>query len=92
MRAAIARTTILGDQFVELDVPKSDTGPAAVTVPQLADGATIDHTTTVPDVEQFVAAGSQVFGAISSGELAQIIEAGGEGFTGQAATLKAFLE
>jgi phospholipid/cholesterol/gamma-HCH transport system substrate-binding protein len=92
VRAAIDRTTILGDQFVELNVPKSDTGPAAATVPQLADGATIAHTSTVPDVEQFVAAGSQVFGAISSSELAQIIEAGGEGFTGQAATLKAFLD
>ena len=89
--AAIDRTTILGDQFVELTVPKSDTGPAARNVPQLANGATITHTSLVPDVEQFVAAGSQVFGAISSSELAQIIEAGGEGFTGQAATLKAFL-
>jgi phospholipid/cholesterol/gamma-HCH transport system substrate-binding protein len=92
VHAAIDRTTILGDQFVELTVPKSDTGAAASTVPQLADGATIAHTSLVPDVEQFVAAGSQVFGAISSGELAQIIEAGGEGFTGQAASLKAFLE
>jgi phospholipid/cholesterol/gamma-HCH transport system substrate-binding protein len=92
VHAAIDRTTILGDQFVELTVPKSDTGPAAATVPQLADGATITHTSLVPDVEQFVAAGSQVFGAISSSELAQIVEAGGEGFTGQAATLKAFLE
>ena len=92
VRAAIDRTTILGDQFVELTVPKSDTGPAAATVPQLANGATITHTSIVPDVEQFVAAGSQVFGAISSSELAQIIEAGGEGFTGQAATLKAFLD
>jgi phospholipid/cholesterol/gamma-HCH transport system substrate-binding protein len=89
--AAIDRTTILGDQFVELTVPKADTGPAARSVPQLANGATITHTSIVPDVEQFVAAGSQVFGAISSSELAQIIEAGGEGFTGQAATLKAFL-
>jgi phospholipid/cholesterol/gamma-HCH transport system substrate-binding protein len=45
----------------------------------------------VPDVEQFVAAGSQVFGAISTTELEQIIQAGGQGFTGQAATLRAFL-
>ena len=36
-------------------------------------------------------AGSEVFGAISTTELEQIIEAGGEGFTGQAASLKAFL-
>ena len=91
VNAAIDRTTILGDQFVELTVPKDETGRAAATAPQLPDGAVIRHTSIVPDVEQFVEAGSEVFGAISSTELAQIIEAGGEGFTGQAASLKAFL-
>jgi phospholipid/cholesterol/gamma-HCH transport system substrate-binding protein len=89
--AAIARTTILGDQFVQLTVPKSQVGAGAGAAPQLADGATIAHTSTVADVEQFIAAGSQVFGAISTTELEQIIAAGGEGFTGQAASLKAFL-
>ena len=89
--AAINRTTILGDQFVQLNVPKSQTGAGAASAPQLADGARIGHTSLVPDVEQFVAAGSQVFGAISTTELEQIIEAGGEGFTGQEASLKAFL-
>lgn len=89
--AAIDRTTILGDQFVDLVVPKDETGAAAASAPQLADGARIVHTSTVPDVEQFVQAGSEVFGAISTTELEQIIEAGGQGFTGQEATLKAFL-
>jgi phospholipid/cholesterol/gamma-HCH transport system substrate-binding protein len=89
--AAIDRTTILGDQFVELNVPKKETGTAAATAPQLADGASITHTSIVPDVEQFVQAGSEVFGAISTTELEQIIAAGGEGFTGQEASLKAFL-
>ena len=89
--AAINRTTILGDQFVQLNVPKNETGAGAATAPQLADGAQITHTSLVPDVEQFVEAGSEVFGAISTTELEQIIEAGGEGFTGQEASLKAFL-
>ena len=89
--AAINRTTILGDQFVQLDVPKNETGAGASTAPQLADGAQITHTSLVPDVEQFVQAGSEVFGAISTTELEQIIEAGGQGFTGQEASLKAFL-
>jgi phospholipid/cholesterol/gamma-HCH transport system substrate-binding protein len=89
--AAIDRTTILGDQFVELKVPKNETGAAAATAPQLPDGARIAHTSIVPDVEQFVQAGSQVFGVISTTELEQIIQAGGEGFTGQEASLKAFL-
>jgi phospholipid/cholesterol/gamma-HCH transport system substrate-binding protein len=89
--AAINRTTILGDQFVQLDVPKNEKGAAADTAPQLADGARIVHTSLVPDVEQFVQAGSEVFGAISTTELEQIIEAGGEGFTGQEASLETFL-
>jgi phospholipid/cholesterol/gamma-HCH transport system substrate-binding protein len=89
--AAIDRTTILGDQFVELNVPKSETGAAAASAPQLADGAVIHKTSVVPDVEQFIQAGSDVFGAISTNELEQIIAAGGEGFTGQEASLKAFL-
>jgi phospholipid/cholesterol/gamma-HCH transport system substrate-binding protein len=89
--AAINRTTILGDQFVQLVVPRSETGPAAAAAPRLADGAVIHHTSIVPDVEQFVAAGSTVFGSISTTQLEQIIQAGGQGFTGQEASLKAFL-
>jgi len=89
--AAIDRTTVLGDQFVQLVVPKRETGAGAAGAPQLADGAVIHHTSTVPDVEQFVQAGASVFGAVSTSELEQIIQAGGEGFTGQEANLKAFL-
>ena len=51
----------------------------------------IHKTSVVPDVEQFIQAGSDVFGAVSTTELEQIIEAGGQGFTGQEASLKAFL-
>ena len=90
--AAIARTTILGDQFVQLNVPKSETGAGAASAPQLADGAVIHKTSTAADVEQLVQAGASVFGAISTTELEQIIQAGGQGFTSQAASLKAFLE
>jgi len=90
--AAIARTTILGDQFVQLNVPKSQTGAGAASAPQLADGAVIKKTSTAADVEQLVQAGASVFGAISTTELEQIIQAGGQGFTGQAASLKSFLE
>jgi phospholipid/cholesterol/gamma-HCH transport system substrate-binding protein len=89
--AAIDRTTILGDQFVELTVPRSETGTGASSAPQLPDGAVIHKTSVVPDVEQFIQAGSDVFGAVSTTELEQIIQAGGEGFTGQAASLKTFL-
>ncbi|HEY1826593.1 MAG TPA: MlaD family protein [Acidimicrobiales bacterium] len=89
--ASIARTTILGDQFVELTVPKGQTGAGAAHAAQLANGATIKKTSIVPDVEQFIQAGGSVFGAISAGELEQIVAAGGEGFAGSEASLKSFL-
>jgi phospholipid/cholesterol/gamma-HCH transport system substrate-binding protein len=89
--ASINRTTILGDQFVELSVPKSETGAGAASATQLADGAVIHKTSVVPDVEQFIQAGSDVFGAVSTTELEQIVQAGGQGFTGQEANLKSFL-
>jgi phospholipid/cholesterol/gamma-HCH transport system substrate-binding protein len=89
--AAIDTTTILGDQFIDLEVPKGEAGAAGSHVAQLADGAVIRHTTVVPGVEQVLEAGAQVFGAVSTTQLAQIIAAGGEGFTGQEASLKALL-
>ena len=89
--AALDRTTILGQQFVNLEVPKNEIGPAHTHVTQLPNGGLIHHTTLVPDVEQLVQAGAQVFGAVSTTELEQIIAAGGEGFTGQEASLKALL-
>jgi phospholipid/cholesterol/gamma-HCH transport system substrate-binding protein len=89
--AALSQTTILGDQFIEMEVPTTDAGAAGGAVAQLRDSAVISHTTIVPDVEQLVQAGAQVFGAVSTTELEQIIAAGGEGFAGQEASLKSFL-
>jgi phospholipid/cholesterol/gamma-HCH transport system substrate-binding protein len=88
--AALDRTTLLGDQFIDIEVPKNQVSSHSGTT-LLADGAVIHHTSVVPDIEQLVQSGAQVFGAISTTELEQIITAGGEGFTGQAASLKALL-
>ena len=56
--AAIDRTTILGDQFVRAHrAQERDRRAAAATAPQLANGAVIDKTSVVPDVEQFIAGG-----------------------------------
>ena len=89
--AALDTTTILGNQYIDLEVPKDETGPASAHVAQLADGAEIHRTTIVAGVEQLVGAGAQVFGAVSTTELEQIIAAGGQGFAGQEASLKALL-
>jgi phospholipid/cholesterol/gamma-HCH transport system substrate-binding protein len=89
--AALDQTTILGDQFIDIEVPKKEAGPSGANVPQLRDGGVFAHTTVVPNLEQLVQSGAQVFGAVSTTELEQIIAAGGQGFTGQEASLKAFL-
>lgn len=83
--AKLDRTTILGERYVALSVPRHH--GAAV----LADGATIARTAVVPGVQSVIGASAQVFGAISTSELAQIIAAGGQGFSGQAANLRQFL-
>lgn len=86
--ASISQTTILGEAFVSLAVP----GGAGVHQAQLSSGATIAHTSVQPELEQLVSAGSGVFGAVSDSDLAAIVEAGGQGFSGQAANLHQFLD
>ncbi|MGH8989006.1 MAG: MCE family protein [Acidimicrobiales bacterium] len=83
--AKINRTTILGQRYVDLSVPPRPSG-------HLAGGAVIERTAVVPTVEQVIGAGSEVFGAISASDLAQIVNAGGEGFSGEAAALHQFLD
>jgi phospholipid/cholesterol/gamma-HCH transport system substrate-binding protein len=85
--AALDQTTILGEHFVQLQVPSGHTTGQAL----LANGGTITRTSVVPNVEQFIAAGAQVFGSVSTNDLAQIIAAGGQGFDGQAASLRQLL-
>jgi len=87
--AAIDQTTILGEHFVRLQVPRTPAGDGAQAL--LANGGTIAHTSVIPNVEQFVSAGAQVFGSVSTNDLAQIIAAGGQGFDGQAASLRQLL-
>jgi phospholipid/cholesterol/gamma-HCH transport system substrate-binding protein len=87
--AAIDQTTILGEHFVQLQVPRSRVSRGADRL--LADGGTITHTAVIPTVEQFVSAGAQVFGSVSTNDLAQIIAAGGQGFDGAAASLRQLL-
>lgn len=83
--AELDQTSILGTWFVRLVVPRHHGGP-------IADGQTIARTRVVPGVEQVIGAGSQVFGAVSGTELAQVVAAGGRGFNGQAASLRSLLQ
>lgn len=69
VQARLRRTSALGEKFVELR-PLTDDEDA----PRLADGATIDQAVVVPDVEDLVASGTELFTSISASQLAVIIE------------------
>jgi len=82
--AEIDQTTLLGTWFIDLVPSRRPSDP-------FADGAVIRRTKVDPEVEQLVQAGAQVFGSVSTSELAQIVTAGGQGFAGQSASLRQFL-
>ena len=82
--AKIDRTTILGERYIALAIPKHPIG-------LLANGEPIRRTAVVPTVEQVLGAGSEVFGAVSASDLAAIVNAGGQGFSGEAASLHQLL-
>lgn len=82
--AKVDRTTILGERYVDLAVPRHPSG-------RLTNGGEIRRTAIVPTVEQVIGSGSEVFGAISASDLAEIVNASGRGFSGEAAALHRFL-
>lgn len=86
VKAELEQTSVLGDNFIQL-VPAAEaerTGP-------LANGQTIARTGVQPEIEQLVQGASTVFGSIADSELAEIVQAGGQGFGGQSATLRQLL-
>src|SRR5581483_11670144 len=77
--AELDQTSVLGDYYVSLVPPAGGGGGL------LQNGEVIARTTVRPQIEQLVQAGSLVFGSIPDTELAEIVQAGGEGFGGQSA-------
>lgn len=81
--AEVEQSTVLGEEIVQL-VPHGS-GPL------LADDSTIRHAVLVPGIAQFVQGGTAVLGSIGTSQLAELVNAGGEGFGGQAATLRGLI-
>src|SRR6185312_338139 len=77
--ASVQTTTILGERVIELQPARGVTDSS----PLLADGARISHTVVVPDLEQLVKGGAQLFAPISASALASLVQAGGQGFGDQ---------
>jgi phospholipid/cholesterol/gamma-HCH transport system substrate-binding protein len=90
VKAEAQQSTVLGQEVVELVAPssKSGSGSASSSGTLLANGAVIHSTYLVPGIQQFVAGGTAVLGAIGTSQLASLVNAGGEGFGGQALTLR----
>lgn len=76
--AEVRRTTPLGEKFVSLE-PQAD----APTTPLLADGATISNTKVVPDIQDLVSSGTDLFGALSASQIGVLLDEGAKAFGGK---------
>ena len=85
--ARVRRTSVIGEKFVELRPDTDD--PNA---PLLRDGAVIRKTEVVPDLEQLVSSGTDVFAAIGSTQLSTLIAENAQGFGGSGAVLSKLLD
>lgn len=86
IQARIRRTTPLGEKFVDLH-PLGDVDGGQA----LADGTTIHQTEVVPDVEQLIGAGTDLFAALSSSQIAILLDEGAEAFGGKGPQLRELL-
>jgi phospholipid/cholesterol/gamma-HCH transport system substrate-binding protein len=85
--AQLRRTTLLGEQYIDLVPARSGAGQ-----PLLQSGAVITRTSVVPGIEQLVSAGASVFGAVNSTDLADLVATGAQGFGGQGQNLRQLLD
>jgi phospholipid/cholesterol/gamma-HCH transport system substrate-binding protein len=86
VEARLRRTSPLGEKFVELRPLTDEQDP-----PLLEDGAVIEQATVVPDFEDVVASGTDVFAALGASELASLLDEGARGFGGQGAHIHTVL-
>ncbi|MCU1453513.1 MAG: MCE-family lipoprotein LprK (MCE-family lipoprotein Mce1e) [Acidimicrobiales bacterium] len=86
VEARVRRTTALGEKFVDLQPLTED-----MHAPLLQDGAVIQRTKVVPDVEQLVGSGTQMFEALSASQIAILLDEGARSFGGKAPQLRQIL-
>ncbi len=85
--ALVRRTSLLGEQIVELTVPAG----APDSAPSLRDGATISQTGIRADLEDLVQAGNAALAPITASEVGTLVDEGARGFGGQGSTLRGLL-
>ncbi len=85
--AQIRRTSPLGEKFIDL-VPQTDDLEAE----PLADGAVLDQTAVVSDLEQLIASGTDAFTALSASQIAILLDEGERAFAGKGPQLRVILD
>lgn len=85
--AQIRRTSALGEKFIDL-VPQTDDLGA----PPLEDGAVIDQTAVVSDLEQLISSGTSSFGALSASQVAILLDEGERAFAGKGPQLATIID
>ncbi|GAA0412538.1 hypothetical protein Acor_16660 [Acrocarpospora corrugata] len=78
--AAVAKTSILGENYVELALPE---GADLVTGPFLAQDATITRTSVEPDIEQVTEAAGPLIDALGAQDVNAVLEAASTAFAGK---------
>lgn len=87
VQARLRRTSALGEKFVELKPLGTEEGGE-----RLVDGAHIDQAVVVPDVEDLVASGTELFTSISASQLAVILEESANSVSGRGDDLALLLQ
>ena len=88
-RAEVAKTSLLGENYVALQFPP---GIDPTTAATLETGTEITDTGTAADFEQLTAQATEVLGALVADDLATIVDAGAEGIGDQGPQLAALLD
>lgn len=85
--AVLAKTSMLGERFIDLRPPEDEEPVGA-----LEDGQTIVNTTIITDFEDLVTSGSDLLAFMSADRLAAAVETGAIAFGGREDLIGAFLD
>jgi phospholipid/cholesterol/gamma-HCH transport system substrate-binding protein len=86
--AALNQTSLLGENYVELQYPTGAKGAARQYV---TSGDTLEVSSIEPSLEHFASRAIQVLGAVQSGDVSTILDAGAKAFGGRGAELNLLL-
>jgi phospholipid/cholesterol/gamma-HCH transport system substrate-binding protein len=86
LSAQLRRTSLLGEQYIDLIPDNANPGGPMPT------GEVIADTSVQPGIAQLLSAGATVFGAVNSTQLADLVANQAQGFGGQGANLRNLLD